>query len=150
MQYFLQMLMMFPTGIGFSILLNVRGYRLFLNAAGAMVTYGIYLCFFLLWKNEFAAYLAASALTGFLCEGLARLTHTPTTLMLVPMITPPLMPGGDLYTSFSHMIAGDMRLAYDYGILLIIKIAAINIGILFSGTVVKLWYYLRQQRCIFQ
>lgn len=142
-----QLLVIFLSGLGFSILFNVHGFRIFINAAGAVAAWIIYLLIYGSSGNVFWAYLITTTLVAVCCEVLARLIRTPTTLMLVPMIVPPLVPGGDLYNTCYNLITGDGALAYEYGIRLVLEIAAINFGIILAATFVKL---VRYGLCILQ
>lgn len=137
----IQIIMAFLSGIGFSIYFNVQGYRIIINAAGAMVAWLIYLMMYRATKDVFWSYFVATTIIAISCEGLARITRTPTTLMIVPMVVPPLVPGGDLYNTFFHLITNDLVQAEEYGVRLVLEIAAINFGIIFAATLVRFIYY---------
>ena len=143
MSEWVRIVMVFFGGIGFSIMFNVHGFRLFLNAAGASAAWILYLIAFARTGDVFWSYFIATLLTALVCEVLARFTHTPTTLMIVPMIVPPLVPGGDLYNTFYNIIKNNETLAVQYGVRLVLEIAAINFGIILAATLVKLYYYGR-------
>ncbi|MDO4266108.1 MAG: threonine/serine exporter family protein [Eubacteriales bacterium] len=143
MRLIYEYIMVFIAGLGYCILFNVRGYRLIINAFGAVLAYALYLLAFRNTGNVFWSYLIATSLIAVLCEALARITHTPTTLMIVPMIVPPLIPGGDLYNTFYSLFLGEMGTAFTYGMRLALEIGAINIGIIFGATLVRLWHYIR-------
>ena len=143
MQLMYEYVMVFIGGLGYCILFNVRGYRLLINAFGSVLAYAIYLAAFQNTGNVFWSYLIATSLIAVLCEVLARITHTPTTLMIVPMIVPPLIPGGDLYNTFYNLFLGEMGAAWTHGIRLALEIGAINCGIIFGATIVRLWHYVR-------
>ena len=143
MEELIRIIMVFFGGIGFSIMFNVHGYRLFLNAAGAVAAWILYLAAFAWTADVFWSYFIATLITAIICEILARITRTPTTLMIVPMVVPPLVPGGDLYNTFYNLIKSNEDLAIQYGIRLVLEIAAINFGIILAATLVKLYYYGR-------
>lgn len=144
MRIFIQLIAILFSGIGFSVLFNVRGYRVFLNACGASLAWGLYLLIHLRVQSVFWTYFVVTMLMALLCEGLARLTRTPTVLMIVPMIVPPLIPGSDLYNTCYHLITGEMQEMMFYGTKLALEIAAINFAIILAGTIVKLTLFLQK------
>lgn len=146
MNELIRIIMVFIGGIGFSIVFNVHGYRLFVNAIGAVAAWVLYLLAFAWTEDVFWSYFIATMIAAVACEALARVTHTPTTLMIVPMIVPPLVPGGDLYNAFYNLIKSNQAEAMFYGTRLVLEIAAINFGIILAATLVKLVYYGRQMR----
>ena len=89
----------------------------------------------------FWSYFGVTTLIALVCEALARVTKTPTSLMTVPMIVPPLIPGSDLYNTFFNLMKTDMEAFAFYGIRLVLEIAAINFGILVAASLVKVLQY---------
>lgn len=143
----LAVLMALIGSLCFSVIFNIRGWRIFMNALGGAFSYIIYLLVFGWTENLFASFFLATLLIGLLCEVLARKTRTPTILMLVPMLVP-LIPGGDLYQTMFHLIQGEAELYQMYGEKLIIEVAAINFAILVAITISGLFLSVlnRQKR----
>ncbi len=142
MEEVLQLAVVFVASLGFSVFFNVHGYRVLINSLGASLVWAVYLLVHGMTEDIFISFLTATTVIALICEGLARITRTPTVLMIVPMIVPPLIPGSDLYNTFFNLIKNDMEQFSFYGIRLILEIAAINFGILLAGTLVKLFKYL--------
>lgn len=125
--------MAFIGSLGFSLIFNVRGRRMFLCAAGGAVQYGSYLLIYEKTGSIFVSFFFSSLLVAVLSELLARITKTPVILLLVPMLVP-LIPGGDLYNTMFHLIRQNMPEFEHYGLQLIVEVAAINFAIVVSAT----------------
>lgn len=141
MEILLQLVVIFIAGLGFAVFFNVHGYRVVLNSLGAVAAWGLYLAASHAGGDVFWSYFGVTTLIALVCEALARVTKTPTSLMTVPMIVPPLIPGSDLYNTFFNLMKTDMEAFAFYGIRLVLEIAAINFGILVAASLVKVLQY---------
>lgn len=136
----IQILMAFFGTLGFSMYFNVRGMRVLMNAAGGLLGWAFYLLVYKKTGSLFYGYFLTALFVTAGCEVLARLTHTPTTLMIVPMLFPEI-PGGDLYNMAANLFSGDMNGFAAYAMRLGIEIGAMNLGIVLTTTFVGLLYY---------
>lgn len=92
----LQLLMSFLGTLGFSILFNLRGTKLFLAALGGMLSWCVYLLLEPYISGAPVRYFFCSFFLAFYAEVLARVLKTPATTFLIPPLIP-LIPGSDLY-----------------------------------------------------
>lgn len=141
----IQIVMAFAGTLGFSMFFNIHGPRAFMNAAGAMAGWAIYLMIHRQTGSLFQSYFLTALLVTLGCEGLARLTKTPTTMMIVPMLFPEI-PGGDLYNTIYNLFQGNFEAFSVYGLRLTVEIGALNLGIVLATTLVRLWLYERERR----
>ena len=133
--------------LGFSMYFNVRGMRAVMNALGGMAGWAVYLLVFGQTGSLFYGYFVTAFLVTAGCEVLARLTRTPTTLMIVPMLFPEI-PGGDLYNMAANLFSGDISGVYTYGTRLAVEIGAMNLGIVLATTFASLFYYKKRVRLL--
>ena len=92
----LQILSGFIGSLGFAILFNIRGKRLYAAAMGGLLSW---LLFVLLNKwigNEVVAYFLVAGLVSAYAEIMARVLKSPTTTFIITSLIP-MIPGGSLY-----------------------------------------------------
>ncbi len=95
--------------IGFGVLFNVRGKRLFWTALGGLFAWALFLALGLFIQSEPLRYLIVSICTTVYSEIIARKLKTPvTTACIITLI--PLVPGGALYNATTAALSGDMEL----------------------------------------
>ena len=92
--------------LGFAMLFHIKGGKLLFIGFGGALSWTVFLCANSLLHDIFFSLLIASVAVTTLSEVLARLLKAPVILLLVPMIIP-LIPGGDLYYTMSHLVYGD-------------------------------------------
>ena len=115
--------------LGFALLFNLRGSRLFWASLGGVISWGVYLIVMLFWPSEAGGYLLAAFLLTVYAEIMARLQKAPVTVYLVAG-TIPLIPGAGLYRTMSHAVSGDWQAALTTGVHTLVLAAAISGGIL--------------------
>ena len=91
-----QILSSFIGALGFSILFNMRGKKLFFAGLGGFVSWTVYLVLASMTTSTFLPNLAASMAATIYAEVLARLSKSPATIFLIGAIIP-LVPGALLY-----------------------------------------------------
>ena len=134
----LQTLMGALGSLGFAILFNVRGRRLFFAFLGGVVGWGVY-CLAALWiSHEAVLYLIATAALTLYAELMARLLRCPSTVMLVTGWIP-LIPGGSLYYTISALAAGRMSEFTDRALHTILLMIAMSAGVLLAMTVIHIF-----------
>lgn len=121
--------------VGFAMLFNVHGKKLWLIAGGSVLSW----CCFLLCREAgtFYAFFCATCAATLIGEVLARAAKGPVLLFLVPMLIP-LIPGSDLYYTMSHLLSGSEELFLYHAKLLLMEAGAIALGIICAAAVAKI------------
>ncbi|MBQ4089659.1 MAG: threonine/serine exporter family protein [Clostridia bacterium] len=115
--------------LGFALLFNLRGRRLFWASLGGVISWGVYLVVMAFWPHEAGSYLLAALLLTVYAEIMARIQKAPVTVYLVAG-TIPLIPGASLYRTMSYAVTGNWRMAMNNGVTTLLLAAAISGGIL--------------------
>lgn len=121
--------------VGFAMLFNVHGKKLWLIAGGSVVCW----CCFLLCREAgtFYAFFWATCVAALIGEVLARVAKGPVLLFLVPMLIP-LIPGSDLYYTMAHLLGGEEGLFLHHAKLLVTEAGAIALGIICAAAVARI------------
>ena len=98
MDKLLQILMGAIGTLGFSILFNLRGKKLFLAVFGAVLSWGLCVALETAVPSEPGRYFISAMFVASWAEILARVQKTPATTFLIPGIIPHI-PGGALYNT---------------------------------------------------
>lgn len=114
--------------MGFALLFGLPRRYLFAASLGGLLAWAVYLLADSLLHMAFLSNLLAAAFSVFYAEALARLLKTPATLFLTTAILP-LVPGGSLYETMSHVVRGEMELARNCGNATLSTALAIAVGI---------------------
>ena len=93
--------------LGFSIIYNIRGLRIWIPAIGGAVFWAVYLIFLHFINNEFLGFFFVAILITIYSEIWARILKTPSTVILMPTVIP-LIPGGSLYYAMDAALRHDM------------------------------------------
>lgn len=103
MQDFLQILTGYLGSLGFTILFNIRGRKLFIASLGGLISWSVFLLLEGWFPSEALRYFFAAAAITVYAEIFARIEKTPTTTFLVPAVIP-LVPGGSLYYTMNYAL----------------------------------------------
>lgn len=133
---FLQILTAFFGTLGFGILFNLRGKKLWLGALGGLLSWGLFLALGLVLDSEVLRYFIVSAAVSGYSEFLARCLKTPTTTFHIVSLIP-LIPGGSLYYSVSYAFSGDFESFFSKALYTLELAAALSVGILVVGAGVR-------------
>ena len=82
--------------LGFAILYNTAGRRVFIPAVGGAIFWAVYLAIFHWVGNEYLGFFVVAVLITVYSEIWARILKTPASTVLIPTVIP-LIPGGALY-----------------------------------------------------
>ena len=93
----------FLGSLGFSILFNIRGRKLWVASLGGLISWTIFLLLEPVFQGEASRYFFAAAAVTVYSEVFARVLKTPTTTFLVSSIVP-LIPGGSLYYTMNYAL----------------------------------------------
>ncbi|MDD2971784.1 MAG: threonine/serine exporter family protein [Lachnospiraceae bacterium] len=129
MTYVIQVLTGTIGSIGFSILFNIKGYKIAVGAVGGAVSWIVYLISFYRTDDVVTSMLISTMVVAALAETCARICKTPVVILLVPMLIP-LIPGRDLYYTMQHLVFGRMDRAAFYLQLVLKEAGAIAFGII--------------------
>ena len=108
----LQVVTAFLGSLGFSMLFNVRGSKLFIAGLGGALSWGLYLLLGPYLENDSFKYFFASVFVTIYAEIFARIKKSPTTSFLVPSFIP-LIPGGALYSTMKYALNNDWSMFAD-------------------------------------
>lgn len=103
MQDFIQIFTGYLGSLGFTVLYNIRGRKLFIAALGGLISWSVFLLLEPLFPGEALRYFFAAAAITVYAETFARIEKTPTTTFLVPAVIP-LVPGGSLYYTMNYAL----------------------------------------------
>lgn len=106
MSALIQILTGFLGSLGFSVLFQLRGKKLFFAAFGGFLSWSLYLLFGLFFQSEPLQYFLSAVAVTIYSEILARILKTPTSTFLVSSIVP-LIPGGALYNTMCRALDTD-------------------------------------------
>lgn len=149
MQYIIQTLMGALGSVGFAILFNIRGKRLFLFFLGGALDWTVYLLCTHHGCSMFQGLLFATMTAALSSEILARVIHTPVLISLVPMLIP-LVPGSDLYYCMDALVRGDREVFLSRGSIAISAAGAIALGIIcmtaISHIIFSIWSHIHKAK----
>ena len=128
--------------VGFALLFNVHGKKLWLFFLGGALDWVVYLLCMKNGSGIFLSMLFATMTAALSSEILARIVHAPVLLLMVPMLIP-LVPGGDLYHTMSALIRADRVNLALYSQNTLLQAAAIALGIIVISSFVHILRVLR-------
>jgi len=122
--------------MGFGVLFNIRGKKLF----GAALVGGVAWLFYEMFagNGEFVQYFAAGATIAIFAEIMARIQKAPATIYIAPALIP-LVPGGSLYKAMLHALNGENDLFLSVGINAFVIIGALTLGLISLSSIVRLF-----------
>ncbi len=129
--------------VGFALLFNVHGKKLWLFFLGGALDWVVYLVCMRNGSGIFLSMLFATMTAALSSEILARIVHAPVLLLMVPMLIP-LVPGGDLYHTMRALIRGDKENLALHSQNTLLQAAAIALGIIVVSSFVHVLQVLRE------
>ena len=99
----LQILMGTLGSFGFSVLFNIRKWKLLLAALGGGLSWALYIILERIVPGEFTRYFICAFFVAVYAEFFARKLKTPATTFLIPSIIPHI-PGGALYHTMRYAL----------------------------------------------
>ena len=137
-----QVALAFMGSLGFSILFNIKGRKIWFAALGGMLAWVIYLLGSLWLSGEMPQYFISAIIVTFYSEICARTEKTPATTFLTAAIIP-LVPGRALYYTMSYAINGRFVQFADYGSYTVSIAVAIAAGIMVASSLSRVFFALR-------
>jgi uncharacterized membrane protein YjjB (DUF3815 family) len=144
MTYFMQIITAFLGSLGFSVIFNIKGTKLFLAASGGILSWGMYLLLAELLYNPVSQTFIAAMLVTFYAEVCARLMRTPTTTFLTASLIP-LVPGSGLYYTMSYGVNGMFSNFITSGVHTLALAVALAGGIVVASSVYRIFMVVLQQ-----
>lgn len=145
MIYATQIFTAFIGSLGFSMLYNIRGSKLWYAALGGLLSWSTYLLLGLWLNNAVAQYFISAMIVTIYAEILARIIRTPTTIFLSAAIIP-LVPGSALYYTMSYAISGMLEEFINTGLHTIALSVSLAAGIMVASSLYKIsmvvWQHL--------
>ena len=129
--------------IGFSLLFNVRGRKLFFGTLGGILSWTAFLLLEYWFSSEALRYFLSTAAITVYCEVLARVEKTPTTTFLVPVVIP-LIPGSALYYTMNYALNEQWRAFATQAFYTLELALALAVGIIATTTLVRLITVIRK------
>lgn len=142
MSHAFQIILAFMGSLGFSILFNIKGRKIWYAALGGMLAWVIYLLGGLWLSGEITQYFVAAIVVTFYSEICARIEKTPATTFLTAAIIP-LVPGRALYYTMSYVINNKFVEFADYGSYTVSIAIAIAAGIMVASSLSRFVFALR-------
>ncbi len=122
--------------LGFGVLFNIRGKKLFYGAVGGLLAWTLCILFNLFIPNEPIVYLLVSIATSVYAELLAIKLRTPTTTFLIISLIP-LIPGGSLYYTMAYAMSSDFEKFISKALSTLQLAAALSLGIIIVLSIFK-------------
>ena len=121
--------------LGFSIRVNLKGWKILFLALGGGLTWALYLIFLYYSDSLLFSIFCSVILVCTYSEIVARLLKVPVSVFVTCVIIP-LVPGSSLYYAMQGFIAGDTAAASEniYKVLLISGTIAMAIAVVSSVT----------------
>lgn len=134
----IQILAGFVGSIGFGMLFNIRGKRLFMASIGGLLSWALFVLFSKCIPSEPVVYFIISCLISTYAEIMARVLKTPTTTFITTSLIP-LIPGGSLYYTMVHAFQGDLNTFLPKAIYTMQLASALALGVIVSTTFARVF-----------
>lgn len=132
----MQLITAFLGTLGFGVLFNIRGRKLWLAALGGFLSWGFFLLLGLWIQSEPVRYFLCSVLVSVYAEILARAVKTPTTTFIIISLIP-LVPGGSLYYTMASALEGSGDRFVTNGVHTLSLAIALSLGIILVTSFVR-------------
>ena len=123
--------------LGFAILYNIRGKKLYFAALGGLLSWGLFLVLEFVLENEPIRYFIVSSAVTFYSEIIARILKTPTTTFITTALIP-LIPGSSLYYTIANAFEENVEKFLENGIITFKLAVALALGVVVVTAFVNL------------
>ena len=120
--------------LGFAILYNVKGRKIWVSFFGGILTWGLYLILYKIFHQDVICYFLVTSFITFYVELAARIFKTPTTTFLVAAIII-IIPGGGLYRTIAALMEQRWQNFIDSGFNTLSIALAIAAGIMVVSSI---------------
>lgn len=126
----------FTATVGFGVLFNIKGKKLYLAGIGGMLGGVIYSFCKMNELPEALSLFYAGVGFALYSEIFARICHTPVTTFIICALIP-LVPGKGMYETMRYAVAGDAQTALQTGLDTLIYAGALALGIILVSTLMR-------------
>lgn len=141
----IQCLFAFFSTLGFGILFNIKGKKLFYAGLGGGLSWFISLYCESLGLDTTSSFFIASIIFSIYSEIMARLLKTPVTTLIICSLIP-LVPGGGMYYTMYEAINGNIMESIELGLNTIANAGSLALGIIFVSTFTRLLMSAKRKR----
>ena len=141
----IQSLFAFFSTLGFCILFNIKGQKLFYAALGGGLSWFTSLYCESLGFNTTSSFFISAIIFSIYSEVLARVLKTPVTTLIICALIP-LVPGGGMYYTMYEAINGDIMKSLEIGLTTLANAGSLSLGVIFVSTVTRLLMSARKKR----
>lgn len=132
----IQIFISFIASLGFGIIFNIKGKKLFFAALGGGLSWLCYLIFHNYNLSNALSFFLSSIIFSIYSEICARILKTPVTTIVVCSLIP-LVPGAGMYYTMYETITGDVSSAIESGLSTIADAGSLALGVIFVSTITK-------------
>ncbi|MCF0148881.1 MAG: threonine/serine exporter family protein [Clostridium sp.] len=141
----IQSIFAFFASLGFGILFNIKGNKLFYAGLGGGLSWFISIYCESLGFNTNSSFFISSIVFSIYSEIMARVLKTPVTSLIICALIP-LVPGGGMYYTMYEAINGNIMESIELGINTISNAGSLSIGIIFISTLTRLLMRAKKNR----
>lgn len=116
--------------LGFGILFNIKGHKLFYAGLGGGISWFISLYCESLGFDTISSFFIASIIFSIYSEVMARVLKTPVTTLIICALIP-LVPGGGMYYTMYEAINGNIMESIELGLHTMASAGSLALGIIF-------------------
>ena len=133
------------SALGFGILFNIKGNKLFYAALGGGISWFVSLYCESLGFNINSSFFISSIVFSIYSEIMARVLKTPVTTLIICALIP-LVPGGGMYYTMYEAINGNVMESIELGLNTISSAGSLALGIIFVSTLTRLLMSAKRKR----
>ena len=134
---FFQTISAFLATLGFGIIFNIKGKKLFFASLGGAIGWFFYSLPLEFNFSELASLFISAIFFSSYCEIFARILKTPVTTFVICAHIP-LVPGGGMYYTMLEAVNGNVSKSLDLGLNTLASAGTLALGIIFVSTITKL------------
>ena len=136
----IQVLMAFGGTFGFSVFFHIDKKKLIPVSIAGAFTWILYLAARHLGASEMLGLFLASMASSIMAEVFARMMKAPSTVFVIPILVP-LIPGGNLYYTMSHLVLGNTQKFNIFLRLVLWEASSIALGVI---VILSIMHLIRQ------
>ena len=133
----IQSVFAFFSSLGFGILFNIKGKKLFYAGIGGGLSWFISMYCENLGFNTTSSFFITSIIFSIYSEIMARILKTPVTTLIICALIP-LVPGGGMYYTMYEAINGNIMESIELGINTMASAGSLALGIIFIYTLTRI------------
>ena len=140
-----QSIFAFFATLGFGILFNIKGHKLFYAGLGGGISWFISLYCESLGFDTTSSFFITSVIFSIYSEVMARILKTPVTTLIICALIP-LVPGGGMYYTMYEAINGNIMESIELGLHTMASAGSLALGIIFVSTLTRLFMSDKRKR----